>query len=127
MKKTQRITKLHIAPCGMNCHLCMGFLREKNKCLGCNGAKKDKLKGYRDCSITKCVQSKNIRYCFECDTSPCARIKHLDNRYQTKYEMSMIKNLEYIKKNGIQKFVKHEKKRWVKGAQIYCIHHHKYY
>lgn len=121
------ITKFHIAPCGMNCHLCMGFLREKNKCHGCNGARKLKLKGCRNCSITKCVESKKLRYCFECDKFPCRRMKQLDKRYRTKYEMSMIENLEYIKKHGIRKFVKHEQNRWVKGDKIYCVHHYKYY
>ena len=24
-----------IAPCGMNCAVCLGYLREKNKCPGC--------------------------------------------------------------------------------------------
>ena len=24
-----------IAPCGMNCGICYGYLREKNKCPGC--------------------------------------------------------------------------------------------
>ncbi len=24
-----------IAPCGMNCGTCLGYLREKNKCVGC--------------------------------------------------------------------------------------------
>ena len=24
-----------IAPCGMNCNICMAYLREKNKCPGC--------------------------------------------------------------------------------------------
>ena len=67
------------------------------------------------------------KYCFECDTFPCARLKQLDKRYRTKYEMSMIENLEYIRDHGIRKFVKHEEKRWTKGDKIYCVHHHKYY
>ncbi|MDD5456566.1 MAG: hypothetical protein PHV30_05985 [Candidatus Margulisbacteria bacterium] len=25
-----------IAPCGMNCAICLGYLREKNKCPGCS-------------------------------------------------------------------------------------------
>ena len=29
------LTKQLIAPCGMNCSICMAYLREKNKCLGC--------------------------------------------------------------------------------------------
>ena len=26
-----------IAPCGMDCGLCRGYVREKNRCAGCNG------------------------------------------------------------------------------------------
>ena len=40
---------------------------------------------------------KKFRYCYECDGFPCARVKRLDKRYRTKYEMSMIENLEYIR------------------------------
>lgn len=29
MKKSKRIPLALIAPCGMNCHLCIGYLREK--------------------------------------------------------------------------------------------------
>ena len=31
-----------IACCGMNCNLCIGFLREKNKCPGCKLIKNEK-------------------------------------------------------------------------------------
>jgi hypothetical protein len=40
---------------------------------------------------------KKFRYCYECDEFPCARVKRLDKRYRTKYEMGMIENLEYIR------------------------------
>ncbi len=126
-----------IAPCGMNCHLCMGYLREKGrivnrqniKCPGCRGSNAHKAKSCLACRIKNCPKMKQNKwkYCFQCDTFPCARLKQLDKRYRTKYEMSMIENLEYIKKNGIRKFVKHEEKRWVKGDKVYCVHHKKYY
>jgi len=31
-----------IAPCGMNCGICLAYLREKKKCPGCNGSNEDK-------------------------------------------------------------------------------------
>ncbi|MBU0963515.1 DUF3795 domain-containing protein [Patescibacteria group bacterium] len=111
----------------MNCRLCLAYVRENNKCHGCNGVNKLKIKGCRTCLITKCVKSKKNHYCFECNTFPCARMKHLDKRYSTKYEMSMLENLAYIKKHGIGKFVARENKRWIKGDKVYCVHHHKYY
>ena len=41
--------------------------------------------------------------------------------------MSMIENLENINKLGIRKFIEKEKKQWIKGNQIYCVHHKQYY
>jgi len=41
--------------------------------------------------------------------------------------MSEIENLEYIKGNGIKKFIKKELKRWVSKKGILCVHDKKYY
>jgi hypothetical protein len=49
--------------------------------------------------------SKEVKknFCFKCEKYPCDKLKHLDKRYRTKYVMSMIENLENIKKNGIKR------------------------
>ena len=51
-------------------------------------------------------------------------MKRLDKRYRTKYAMSMIDNLEYIKQFGIRDFVKQEKERWACPVcgEIICVH-----
>ncbi len=49
------------------------------------------------------------KYCFCCDSFPCVRLNHLDKRYRTKYGMSMIDNLENIRKFGIRHFIRNEK------------------
>jgi hypothetical protein len=120
-----------IAPCGMNCNLCMAFLRDKNTCPGCrNGTKENKPKTRIRCIIKNCEQLKknNWKYCSDkCEKFPCKRLKDLDKRYRNKYQMSMIENLENIKKLGIRKFIEKEKKRWIKGNQIYCVHNKQYY
>lgn len=67
------------------------------------------------------------QYCFECNFFPCARLKHLDKRYQSKYGMSEIANLENIKKNGIRKFIKSEEKKYIKDNKIFCVHDKRYY
>jgi len=41
--------------------------------------------------------------------------------------MSMIENLEVIKKSGMQKFIRTEKKRWIKGNKVLCVHDKEYY
>ena len=102
-----------IAPCGMNCAVCMGYLRPKNRCDGCNGEDRTKLKACSVCRIKNCAKlGDGAQYCFACEQFPCARLKHLDKRYRTNYGMSMIDNLHAIEKKGIAAFVKGEARRW---------------
>ena len=64
------------------------------------------------------------RYCFSCDSFPCARLNHLDERYRAKYGMSMIENLVNIKKVGIRQFIKSEKEKWAcpECGEMICVH-----
>ena len=111
-----------IAPCGMNCAICIAYLRDEKKCPGCRSRDKK-------CGIRKCIDFKKnkFEYCYQCDEFPCARIKRLDQRYRTKYGMSMIENLEHIKINGIREFIKREEKRWKCPDGIICVHNKKCY
>jgi hypothetical protein len=106
--------KMLIAPCGMNCGICMAHLREKNHCPGCRGSDVGKAASCVNCKIKNCkvLKEKKANFCFECKQIPCERLNHLDKRYRTKYNMSMLENLENIKKIGIRKFVRNEKIRW---------------
>lgn len=115
-----------IAPCGMNCGICRAYLRDKNKCPGCRGDDDRKQKSCLNCRIKNCEELKNndFTYCSSCSLFPCDRIRHLDKRYRTKYNMSMIENLDTINKLGIRKFVENEKMRWACsecGGTI-CVH-----
>ena len=104
-----------IAPCGMNCGICSGYLREKNKCPGCREMYKNKPEYCRKCIIIHCeIRKKNkMKFCSnKCEKFPCKRLKNLDKRYKTKYHMSMLENLENIKSFGIRKFVQKEVERW---------------
>ena len=115
-----------IAPCGMNCSVCMAFLREKNKCLGCRAPDMGKSVSILRCRIKNCesIKSGNIKFCISCDSFPCKRLKDLDKRYRTKYHMSMIENLGNIKRLGIRAFLKREKMRWQCSAcgGTVCVH-----
>ena len=106
------ITSNLIAPCGMNCGICMAYLRDKNHCPGCNADDTNKPDSCVKCIIKNCETIKKTKFCFKCEKYPCTRLKNLDKRYRTKYGMSMIENLENIKKLGIREFVKNEKVRW---------------
>jgi hypothetical protein len=104
-----------IAACGMNCGLCIGYLREKKPCGGC--FKKDDLNKpnvCRSCAIVNCgfLTTTESGFCYDCDKFPCSRLKQLDKRYRTKYSMSMIDNLHFIRANGMERFLENEQTRW---------------
>jgi hypothetical protein len=108
-----------IAPCGMNCALCAGYLALKNdlkskgirmiNCAGCRPRNKKCafLKGH--CSK---LSKGELTFCFECDSFPCERLKTIDNRYRSRYRMSMIENLNLIKENGMEKFLENQEETW---------------
>jgi len=116
-----------IAPCGMNCGICLAYLREKNKCPGCRVDDKDRSNYCIKCVIKNCeiLKKNNWKYCSDkCEKYPCKRLKNLDKRYRTKYGMSMLENLENIQKLGVRQFVENEKIRWTckKCGSIICVH-----
>jgi hypothetical protein len=118
--------KLLIAPCGINCILCRAYIKEKMKCPGCRDDSKVKLITCVTCKIKNCGKLKigDKKFCFACSEYPCDRIKHLDKRYRTKYGTSVIANLLFIKKNGINEFLKAENIKWkcpTCGERI-CMH-----
>ncbi|MFC1655494.1 DUF3795 domain-containing protein [Patescibacteria group bacterium] len=127
MNTKSTITPKLIAPCGMNCGTCIGYLRDKNKCPGCRAMSEKKPEYCRKCIIKHCkvLKEKKMKFCSDkCDKYPCTRLKNLDKRYRTKYGMSMLENLENIKKSGIRKFVKAEQERWkcLKCGELLCVH-----
>ena len=115
-----------IAPCGMNCGICRVYLRKDRKCPGCRGDDTSKLVSCLRCAIKNCETVKVNRsgFCYECETYPCERLKHLDKRYRTKYKMSMLENLGFIKANGLTAFAAKEKERWrcAKCGGVICVH-----
>ena len=117
-----------IAPCGMNCSLCLAYQREKNHCKGCRNEPniKYKTKKSNSCIIKNCELLKNTKsaFCYDCEKFPCTRLKQLDKRYKTKYNMSMLDNLEYIKEQGIKEFIKKENLKWQcsKCNGLICVH-----
>ncbi|MGC1455052.1 MAG: DUF3795 domain-containing protein [Nitrospirota bacterium] len=127
-KSTKRnvIRTTLIAPCGMNCRLCRAYVRDVKACPGCRGGDSFKSKACVSCRIKNCqkIASGEVKYCFNCDGFPCARLNHLDKRYRTRYGMSMIENLENIRRFGIKHFVRNEKERWTcpQCGEMICVH-----
>jgi hypothetical protein len=115
-----------IAPCGMNCSICTAYLRERNKCPGCRAPDADKPVTRVICKIKTCefFQKHSSKFCFQCESFPCDPLKHLDKRYRTQYDMSMIENLENIQRMGVRKFLENEKSRWAcpECGGVICVH-----
>jgi hypothetical protein len=122
-----------IAACGMNCRLCVAYFgytisgkKRKKPCIGCRPTN-------RNCAfIKKCCEKlskKEVNYCFECDDFPCEPLKKLDKRYRERFKMSMIDNLNFIKENGMKKFLKsqQEKYRCENCGGVICVHTDKCY
>ena len=122
----ESLTSELIAPCGMDCGLCSGHLREKNRCPGCNGDDTDKPRYCLTCKIKTCdaIASGAISFCFDCARFPCTRLRQLDKRYRTKYGMSMTENLLRIQEIGLEAFVAAEKLRWAcpECGSLLCVH-----
>ena len=65
-----------------------------------------------------------VRFCYECEKFPCSRLKDLDKRYRTKYHMSMIENLKFIKEHGIESYLEKEEEKWrcPECGEVICCH-----
>jgi hypothetical protein len=116
---------ISIAPCGVICDICLGYQREKNKCIGCLNTG-NKPYHCTVCSIKSCAEKKGNEalLCHDCVMFPCRRIKNLDKRYTLKYGESPIQNLDKIKEIGLQQFIDIEKEKWkcTTCGQLLCVH-----
>ena len=120
-----------IAPCGMNCAVCSGYLAlrhaVKSKGIGmpyCEGCRpRDKTYAFLKKRCEPLLNNK-VKFCYECKDFPCERLEHLDKRYRTNFRMSMIENLKYIKKNGVSEFLEKEKEKWKcpECGGVICCH-----
>ena len=108
-----------IAPCGMNCAVCMSFLARETDlnskgfnrtyCDGCLPRGKNCLFMAGKCER---LSEGRVRFCFECDDFPCKRLRALDKRYRTKYHLSMLANLNAIQETGMESFLERERAKW---------------
>ncbi len=104
-----------IAPCGMDCGLCIGYLRDKDRCSGCRTRDDGKAKSVlvpariRNCEIM--LGADQSGFCGHCGKMPCPRLRRLDARYRAKYRMSMLENLRIINDLGVEEFIEWERER----------------
>jgi hypothetical protein len=117
-----------IAPCGMDCRICIGFFgytlsgrERKIVCPGCRPRE-------RSCAflIKRCARLSNhtVEFCYECPRFPCSDLQRLDRRYREHFGMSMVENLEFIRDHGMHRFLTQQEKRYncpVCGGTV-CVH-----
>ena len=120
-----------IAPCGMNCGICRGYLACKydlrskgirmSYCIGCRPRDKQCAFLKKRCNL---LMEGKAQYCYECEDFPCTGLQRLDKRYKSDFRMSMVENLEYIRKNGIEQFLLKEEERWKcpECGEVICCH-----
>ncbi len=121
----QKFDPVLIAPCGLNCGTCMGYLRQKNHCPGCRLITETNYKSIRQCIIRNCaeLEKTSSKFCHECGKFPCRRLKQLDKRYRTKYRTSAIENLQMIR-NSMTDFLAFESARRTcpHCGAVVCVH-----
>jgi len=114
-----------IAPCGLNCATCIGYLRKKNACPGCRHLVETPSHYIRKCSLRNCVEMEDTppRFCYTCAKFPCRRLKQLDKRYRAKYRTSAIENLHMIRES-MEDFLAFESARRTcpHCGAVVCVH-----
>ena len=133
--QSEKFTPELIAPCGMNCGICKSYLaysrgipRERGKVTHCAGC----LPRGKDCFIKRGCRNPSkstMRFCFECDQMPCENLDRVDRRYRKRYAMSMVENLEQIKTQGVEDFLKSQEAKYKCPAcgDVVSVHDRKCY
>ncbi|MFA5364382.1 MAG: DUF3795 domain-containing protein [Candidatus Bathyarchaeia archaeon] len=120
-----------VAPCGMNCNICSSYLALEND-IKAKGIKLSYCKGCRPrnkmCAFVKkrceLYLNNKVDSCTECDQVPCELLKKLSKKYEERYRMNMVENLQYIKEHGMDKFLESEQKKWKcpECGGVICCH-----
>lgn len=106
-----------IGVCGLDCGMCPRYYTVgPSRCPGCSGP--DFYSKHPSCSfITCCVKKRNLEVCGQCAEFPCSKFKS-EEEYQKVTESSsypsykkVMANQKYIKKFGIEKFMKQQMER----------------
>lgn len=129
MVRCKMESNIHIAPCGMNCTLCLAYQRTKSRCDGCNAPDEKRVAHVKVCKIKNCeelIQTKSD-FCYSCGKFPCKRMKQLDKRYRTRYSVSLVQNLQTIQTVGLSKFNEMETEKWTctSCGSLLCVHRNK--
>lgn len=107
-----------LAPCGMDCSHCSGYLNEHYGpagkkvvlCSGCRARDKNCAFLKQHCDL---LRRHEIDFCYECDTFPCDRLRRLEERYEKRgWANSFLDNNRRIKEIGPEAFLKEQEARF---------------
>ena len=98
MKKSQ------YGVCGLYCGACGAC-----DCGGCQSSDIDD--SIEQCKFRRCSKDKNLEFCCFCREYPCAELLKFMND-QWPHHWTIAPNLEYIKKNGKQKWLQAQEREW---------------
>ncbi len=98
-----------VTPFGINGTYCYVRHKKKKQCKGCRQKDETKLVSCQKCKIKAGINNKYVVFCYECVDFPCVLVKRLDKSYQTRYDESLKKKLEFIKEQGLEAFLNSEK------------------
>ena len=122
-------TKEMIAPCGLDCSLCMFAHAKEKPCLGCNVDSDSKPAFCASwCKIIPCEKrvKNGYEFCDECPDYPCEDMMERETRYTTAYPLkeSPMQNLKDIRTMGMEAFLEQQRKRFTcaKCGGPICIH-----
>ncbi len=127
-----------IAPCGIDCFNCelfednvtvetqnrisslTGIPGNKISCLGCSNGNSCLFLRFqsKQCETLKCVNEKNVTFCFECNNFPCELLMPLANGADKYPHNIKLYNLCTIKKIGIDAWAEQ-----VKSIRHTYFHH----
>ncbi|MBC5706417.1 DUF3795 domain-containing protein [Hungatella sp. L12] len=126
MKMPEAIGSQMFAPCGMNCMVCFTHCSTKKACGGCLGNDESKPGHCRTCLRKNCAAERELSYCYECSDFPCRRIRDLDRSYRKRYGVSLIEQSLFVKENGMELFLRNERKRYTCTAcgGVISLHDH---
>ena len=106
-----------IAPCGLDCSVCLLAHWGEKPCRGCMGPDEYKPAHCAEvCGIIRCEKrlENGYRFCCACPDYPCEAFPALEERYLTQYPLveSTAENLKCIKDEGMEAFLKKEEEKW---------------
>lgn len=126
-----------VGRCGLYCGSCMIYraykdsekmrqlIAERAKCrpedIRCEGCQTALTDGWdvqgqqwgKHCEIVRCLEAKELKFCYECDTYPdCGKFQEI-YRSELRHGEDLVKNLDRIKAGDVEKWLEEEEEKWV--------------